>query len=618
MAGIIPFLVFAMLWLAFSRSGDVRMALVRAAAAVAVCVVIASEALSGLHALAFFPILAVWGVAAIAAAGFAIRAWKPVAPAHWPACPFAGALLAAIACIAFVTLFIDLIAPPNNWDSMTYHLGRVAHWIQNHSLAHYATSNDRQLYQPPWAEMTILHLKLLAGGDRLVSLVQWAAMVGSVIVVSGIARRLGASARGQIAAAVFCATLPMGILQSTSTQNDYVTAFWLVCLVALLLEPGSSPVMIGACLGLALLTKGTAWLFAAPLGVWVLARFIGEKRLRPLAIVALVVLVLNAGHWARNYGRYGDPLGPGQLHQANLFSYNNETRGPRTIVSNLMRNAAIHLSTPWESVNRKTENAVRMAHRAIGADPDDPATTFLRDRFRILKLSTNEDQAGNPLHFILVLAGLAWLVKTRPRGGPAAVAAVAICGALIFCFYLKWQPWHSRLQLPLFVLWSPLAGLMLGETRFRGLAAGAMIVFIAASTWWLGWNHFRPIFGNPNIFASPPGELVFIAQPDWRGQYEAVTNTIRERGIARVGLVLGGDTWEYPVWTMLGEPEAGQVRIEHMLEDNGRDRNLIPRREPFDAQALVVLNLMDRNIDKIAGPGWTAAWKGKDLSVYVK
>jgi 4-amino-4-deoxy-L-arabinose transferase-like glycosyltransferase len=47
----------------------------------------------------------------------------------------------------------------------------------------------------------------------------------------GSARRLG----GRLAA-LFCATLPMGILQSTSTQNDFVVAYWLACLVALVTD----------------------------------------------------------------------------------------------------------------------------------------------------------------------------------------------------------------------------------------------------------------------------------------------------------------------------------------------------------------------------------------------
>jgi hypothetical protein len=36
---------------------------------------------------------------------------------------------------------IAIVAPPNTWDSMTYHMSRVAHWEQNHNVAHYPTYN---------------------------------------------------------------------------------------------------------------------------------------------------------------------------------------------------------------------------------------------------------------------------------------------------------------------------------------------------------------------------------------------------------------------------------------------------------------------------------------------
>jgi hypothetical protein len=44
-------------------------------------------------------------------------------------------------------------------------------------------------------------------------------------------QQLGANQTGQLIAAVFVATIPMGILQASSTQNDYVLSFWLICFV---------------------------------------------------------------------------------------------------------------------------------------------------------------------------------------------------------------------------------------------------------------------------------------------------------------------------------------------------------------------------------------------------
>ena len=144
--------------------------------------------------------------------------------------------LGAIVVIAGLTA---IVAPPNTYDSMTYHLPRVMHWIQNQSVAHYPTHIPRQLHFPPGAEFILTHLHILAGNDRLLNLVQWIGMVGSIIGVSLLAQRLGAAGAGQVLASVVAATLPMGMLQASSTQNDYVVTFWLVW--SGLLRPGSDP-----------------------------------------------------------------------------------------------------------------------------------------------------------------------------------------------------------------------------------------------------------------------------------------------------------------------------------------------------------------------------------------
>ena len=47
-------------------------------------------------------------------------------------------LLGVIVVIAILLAVVAIVGAPNNMDSMTYHLGRVIHWIQNGSVAFYA------------------------------------------------------------------------------------------------------------------------------------------------------------------------------------------------------------------------------------------------------------------------------------------------------------------------------------------------------------------------------------------------------------------------------------------------------------------------------------------------
>lgn len=77
--------------------------------------------------------------------------------------PYYGILLV----IGAVVLFLALVTTPNNWDSMTYHLPRIAYWAQNRSVEHYATNSVRQISSPVLAEFVNLHVYILCRGHDL-------------------------------------------------------------------------------------------------------------------------------------------------------------------------------------------------------------------------------------------------------------------------------------------------------------------------------------------------------------------------------------------------------------------------------------------------------------------
>ena len=106
---------------------------------------------------------------------------------------FSKFLLAGVAIIVILTGLTALIAPPNNWDSMTYHMSRVMHWIQNQSVSHYPTHILRQLHSNPWSEFAITHFQILTDGDYLANSVQWFSMVGCILGVTLIAEKFGAN-----------------------------------------------------------------------------------------------------------------------------------------------------------------------------------------------------------------------------------------------------------------------------------------------------------------------------------------------------------------------------------------------------------------------------------------
>ena len=172
-----------------------------------------------------------------------------------------GAVLAA-------TFVVAVAAAPNNWDSMVYHNARVMEWWDHGSVAPWDTPSERQVRMPPLASYFKLAFLGLTGDDRLFNLVQWGFFAFAILATAGLAARLVPSGRAGPWAALIAATVPMAILQSTSTQNDVVVAgyflaaaFFLVRAFAADAAPAGDLALAGAAVGLGLATKGTAYLF---------------------------------------------------------------------------------------------------------------------------------------------------------------------------------------------------------------------------------------------------------------------------------------------------------------------------------------------------------------------
>jgi len=323
---------------------------------------------------------AAWGLAILAAVVHRRRAAvRGPVPCRRPMGVIDWLLSACIATMVLIVGFIALRSPPNSADAMAYHMPRVVYWAQQRSVDFFPTPYFNQITLPPFAEYVMMHGYVLAGGDRFANLGQFLAMLGSILGVSLIARSLSAGPRGQTLAALFCATLPNGILQASGAKNDYLAALWLVAMVYFALE--GRPAFTGLALGLALLTKATAYLFAPFLlaAVLVLRRRHGDLRPRAFAIACLAgVAVLNGPHYARNFRLSGSILGYDSAQGDGRFRWRNERLDWKAGVSNLLRHTSEQMGAWSPEWNRAVYDACVRLHRWAGIDPNDLAGDALR------------------------------------------------------------------------------------------------------------------------------------------------------------------------------------------------------------------------------------------------
>jgi hypothetical protein len=215
-------------------------------------------------------------------------------------------LAVVVGCAWVYTLALGLFTPPREWDSLAYHLPRVAFWLQQNAVGYVPHANDPRLNaNPPGAEIGVLTTMAASGGDRLVALPQLSALVVLVLGVAGIARRIGLSPRAAVFGALIFATLPIVAVQAPTTYNDLVVASFLVAFgYAALRARGPDLLIASASLALALTTKLTTVVALPVIALVALAACPRGRRLR-LAGASLVGLLLGSPWYVVNLAHTG-------------------------------------------------------------------------------------------------------------------------------------------------------------------------------------------------------------------------------------------------------------------------------------------------------------------------
>jgi hypothetical protein len=484
-----------------------------------------------------------------------------------------------LAC-AFIVLVVGIaamVSPPNNWDSMTYHMSRIMHWIRRETIDPFPTHITRQIYQHPWSGFPILHFYLLLGTDRLSSLIQWLSLAGVGLIGSLIAKELKYDKHAEALAALVAISVPMAILQGSSTQNDLTLAYWTMSVVWLL---GRTPervrsIWAGCALGLAILTKQTAVIvvfpFALAWGIAVIHRYGIRRAFLTLVALPTISLVLLSPHLFRNVEMFGNPIGAKSESTQNIeFRFSNDNLNMRLLASNIIRNSALHLQTVFPQVNQCIYNSVKLAHEKLEVSMTEPATTWPGTQFEITLPVRDEDLVSNTLHAILISVASILLVISRNekfnQGKSRLYLLCLLCGFVLFCALARWQPWHSRLHLPYFLLAAPITAVVLSSYRYATGVIAAILVYVAVSHALSNMN--RPLIGNSSIFKKTETEIIFTKRPQLQHAYEMVLRLLDERGATHVGLISGNDDWEYPLWR-IKVPRTLESRVfRHVMVDN--------------------------------------------------
>lgn len=454
-------------------------------------------------------------------------------------------LLWLVGVIFFFTFLSGILYSPNTIDSTVYHLTRIEFWLQHKNVDYFATQTDRMLYQPPLAEYMILQLRVLQDSDTFSFIIQWVFSLGACIGVTLLAEIAGANKKVQYLSFFISATIPILILQSSSSQNDVTVSFFIVMTAYFLLKnlkenDSSSATFSGVSIGEAILTKGTAYVFLFPICMyWGIMKLIKIYRKEAKFLTQLGFLtslfipffLICGTFYYRNFILIDSPLG---VSKELFYVYNNQSHSTPSFLSVLFRNISLHFSVP--GLHLVAENFIYFLHNNIlNLSVNDIRTSFTP--FDLPMLGMTEDNAGNFLHFILIIPALIFVYKSK-NSILKAIATFGLAAFFLFCFQIKWQIWHSRLHIPVFLLMSVPIAFFINKLKFTKII---LSLFGISGIFFALFCFNRPIIKFPPLttktYFTQPRIAHFYHMEDKKAMdMQALITFLKEKGFKKIGV----------------------------------------------------------------------------------
>jgi hypothetical protein len=385
-----------------------------------------------------------------------------------------------------LNLILIVFTAPHNGDSMTYHLARVAYYLQHGNLNYFDANFWAQVVQPKNSSLWLLYTYLISGrNENATQLVQFISYWVAVCSVYAISRVAGSGRTQSVFAATIGALLTEWLMEATTTQNDMIlTALFgaiTYSLLAFRRERKSRYLVLATMgLGLSIGTKASALLSLSSIGL-VASYALFTTRPRSLlrdsailsvsALVAIIVFALPSGY-VENYVRFGHPIGPKQVRTEHSFETEPFGQIVRSGTKNAIRFGFDFLSLdglPALGIVQKAQAMLRILPEKVmsrlGVDLETSEAT--RMPFRYSKTPTaHEDTSewgvlGFGLVWVAVFLSILGMVKS-PEVRVLSIAAVLffLCQA----YAGPYDPWRGRYFTACAVFAVPAVGTLL-QTR---------------------------------------------------------------------------------------------------------------------------------------------------------
>lgn len=377
-------------------------------------------------------------------------------------------LILTVLLLGVTNLVVIVFSAPHNWDSMTYHLARVAYYLQHNNTNYFDANYWAQVIHPKNSSLLQVYTYLVSGrNENLTQLVQFISYWVAICSVYAISRKVGNSKTQSIFAATVGALLTEWLMQATTTQNDMILTAYMGATVYFLFAfrethewkyLGLTALGVGLSIG----TKASSFLPLLSVALVALYTFFQSKanlqrRLRDFAILvgctllAVCIFALPSGY-IENYRNFGHPIGPDDVRAEHAFEGEPISYIARNGTKNLIRYGFEFLSLdgmlpigPVHQVQTLMRIFPEEVVRRLGIALETSEAT--RAPFNLQKLpSSHEDGSywgifGFGLVWIMVLLSIVGEIKSTDI---RVLSLAAVLFLLSQAYSGPFDPWRGR------------------------------------------------------------------------------------------------------------------------------------------------------------------------------
>jgi hypothetical protein len=418
-------------------------------------------------------------------------------------------------------LLLAIFIPPNNWDSMAYHLPRIEHWIQNKNIYPYPTNIVRQVLTSPLSEYIIASFQILAGTDAFSNLVQFASFIFILFSGTLIFSILKIGIKGQLFILLALLSLPMMLFQATTTQTDLLASFFFISFIlfALLIIQIEANfkinfIFLALSLTLGILTKYHIAIFATPIVLYLLFILIKKKNNKntifAVLISCLTIALILTPLFLRNIYFFGSITGK------DLFDENATIVKSTITIQNMFSNNLKHIvdfiSLPINGYNNLLFSVNLTLHKIVGISENTPCNNWAGEPFTVNN-HLNEDTAGSFIHAVFIIISLILVFKSKHKTNFFLLFAYCFIAFSLYGLLFRYTPFDIRLLLPVLVLLIIISTYIIYISITNTYVInGIMLLFLIISIFPVYFNRAKPIIGNPFYLRrvltnSPKGDI---------------------------------------------------------------------------------------------------------------